>query len=49
MAFNFFHSLTAREQNAKDESTPVDEFDYDSDESDAHLDRGDPQGEMART
>ena len=38
MAFNFLHSFTTQRQNTNDEGTPVDEFDYNSEETDIALD-----------
>ena len=38
MAFNFLQSLTTQRQNTNDEGTAVDEFDYNSEESDIDLD-----------
>ena len=37
MAFNFLQGLTTQRQNTNDEGTPVDEFDYNSEESDIEL------------
>ena len=44
MAFNFLQSLADRGQNTNDEGTRIDEFDYDSDESDVNLDCSDLLG-----
>ena len=38
MAFNFLQSFTTQRQNTNDEGTPVDEFDYNSEETDIALD-----------
>ena len=38
MAFNFLQNLTTQRQDTNDEGTPVDEFDYNSTETDIELD-----------